>query len=47
MNLYIIIPAHNEDNYLSATLESLVNQSYLPKKLWWWMTIPPTILLQS
>lgn len=31
MNFYIIIPAHNEEDYIAQTLESLVNQS-LPAK---------------
>ncbi|MBD10060.1 MAG: glycosyl transferase family 2, partial [Flavobacteriaceae bacterium] len=33
MNFYIIIPAHNEDAFIGKTLESLVNQTLLPKKL--------------
>ncbi|APY08951.1 glycosyl transferase family 2 [Winogradskyella sp. J14-2] len=33
MNIYIIIPAHNEDNFIGKTLESLANQTLLPKKL--------------
>lgn len=33
MNYYIIIPAHNEEKYISRTLESLVNQSVLPSKV--------------
>ena len=31
MNFYIIIPAHNEEDYISKTLESLVLQTLLPK----------------
>ncbi|MFP4847150.1 glycosyltransferase family 2 protein [Winogradskyella sp. PE311] len=33
MNFYIIIPAHNEANFIGRTLESLVNQTNLPKKV--------------
>jgi glycosyltransferase involved in cell wall biosynthesis len=33
LNFYIIIPAHNEEASLGLTLDSLVNQSLLPKKL--------------
>ena len=33
MNFCIIIPAHNEANYIAKTLDSLVNQSLLPKQL--------------
>ena len=33
MNYYIVIPAHNEQEFISLTLESLVNQTVLPKKL--------------
>ena len=33
MDFYIVIPAHNEEKYLKQTLNSLVNQSHLPKKL--------------
>ena len=31
MNFYIIIPAHNEEAFISKTLESLVQQTLLPK----------------
>ncbi|WP_299102783.1 glycosyltransferase family 2 protein [uncultured Winogradskyella sp.] len=31
MNFYIIIPAHNEDDYIGKTLESLTQQTLLPK----------------
>lgn len=33
LNLYIIIPAHNEEDSIALTLESLVNQTLLPKKV--------------
>ena len=33
MNIYIIIPAHNEQAYLSQTLNSLLSQTLLPKKV--------------
>lgn len=33
MNFYIIIPAHNEEDYIGKTLESLVQQTLLPKAL--------------
>ena len=33
MNYHIIIPAHNEEAYLSYTLQSLVEQTFLPKKI--------------
>ena len=33
MNFYIIIPAHNEEDSIALTLDSLVRQSLLPKKL--------------
>lgn len=33
MNIYIIIPAHNEEDYIALMLESLVNQTYLPTKV--------------
>ncbi|MFL1895706.1 glycosyltransferase [Aquimarina sp. 2-A2] len=31
--IYIVIPAHNEEKFISKTLDSLVNQSLLPDKL--------------
>lgn len=31
MDIYIIIPAHNEEDYIGKTLESLVQQTLLPK----------------
>ncbi|MBT8395272.1 MAG: glycosyltransferase family 2 protein, partial [Bacteroidia bacterium] len=33
MNIYIVIPAHNEEDFLASMLESLVNQTILPKKV--------------
>lgn len=33
MNFYIVIPAHNEADSIGLTLESLANQSLLPKQL--------------
>ena len=33
MEYYVIIPAHNEADFLSSTLESVVKQSLLPKKV--------------
>jgi glycosyltransferase involved in cell wall biosynthesis len=33
MNYYIIIPAHNEEKFISLTLESLINQTVLPTKI--------------
>lgn len=33
MNFHIVIPAHNEEAYLSQTLQSLVAQTLLPKKI--------------
>src|SRR5690554_3583526 len=33
MDFQIIIPAHNEENHLSMTLQSLVEQTFLPKKI--------------
>ncbi|WP_346883013.1 glycosyltransferase [uncultured Algibacter sp.] len=33
MNFYIIIPAHNEESSVGLTLDSLVNQSLLPKQV--------------
>ena len=33
MNYYIVIPAHNEEDYLADTLNSVLRQSLLPKKV--------------
>ena len=33
MNFYIIIPAHNEEAFLEKTLQSLVEQTLLPKRI--------------
>jgi glycosyltransferase involved in cell wall biosynthesis len=33
MNYYIVIPAHNEEAFIALTLQSLVNQTVLPKKV--------------
>lgn len=33
MNFYIIIPAHNESSSIGVTLDSLINQTLLPKRL--------------
>lgn len=33
MNIYIVIPAHNEEDYIGKTLESLAAQTVLPKKV--------------
>ena len=33
MNYYIIIPAHNEAQFIGLTLDSLVNQTVLPSKI--------------
>ncbi|GIZ07350.1 glycosyltransferase family 2 protein [Flavobacterium sp. UMI-01] len=33
MNYYIVIPAHNEEEFIALTLESLVSQTHLPKKI--------------
>ncbi len=33
MNIYIIIPAYNEERQLKKTLQSLTEQSFIPKKI--------------
>jgi glycosyltransferase involved in cell wall biosynthesis len=33
MNFYIVIPAHNEGDFIALTLQSLISQSLLPKKV--------------
>ncbi|WP_162126362.1 glycosyltransferase [Flavobacterium phycosphaerae] len=33
MNYYIVIPSHNEEKHIGVTLQSLVEQTVLPKKL--------------
>ena len=33
MKYYVVIPAHNEEAFISLTLESIINQTILPKKL--------------
>jgi glycosyltransferase involved in cell wall biosynthesis len=33
MNYYIVIPAHNEEAFMALTLESLISQTVLPKKV--------------
>lgn len=33
MRIYIVIPAHNEGNFIGQTLESLTKQSLLPEKI--------------
>ncbi|TDE00462.1 glycosyltransferase family 2 protein [Flavobacterium sandaracinum] len=33
MNYYIVIPAHNEEDFIALTLNSLISQSVLPKKV--------------
>ncbi|MEC5165135.1 glycosyltransferase involved in cell wall biosynthesis [Flavobacterium sp. PL11] len=33
MNYYIVIPAHNEEQFIALTLESLISQTLLPKKI--------------
>ena len=33
MNLYIVIPAHNEEAFIALTLQSLISQTHLPKKV--------------
>jgi glycosyltransferase involved in cell wall biosynthesis len=33
MNYYIVIPAHNEEAFIALTLQSLISQTVLPKKI--------------
>ena len=33
MDFYIVIPCHNEASYIKQTLESLAQQTLLPKKV--------------
>jgi len=33
MNYYIVIPAHNEEAFISLTLQSLLEQTFLPSKI--------------
>ena len=33
MNIYIVVPAHNEEDCIAMMIESLANQTYLPKKV--------------
>ncbi|WP_417886477.1 glycosyltransferase family 2 protein [Zunongwangia sp.] len=33
MKIYIVIPAHNEAEFIGKTLQSLVSQTYLPQKI--------------
>jgi glycosyltransferase involved in cell wall biosynthesis len=33
MNYYIVIPAHNEEAFIALTLQSLLSQTLLPKKI--------------
>ncbi|TDE42465.1 glycosyltransferase family 2 protein [Flavobacterium rhamnosiphilum] len=33
MNYYIVIPAHNEEAFIALTLDSLISQTILPKKI--------------
>jgi len=33
MRIYIVIPAHNEEEFLHQTLESLAEQTFLPQKV--------------
>jgi glycosyltransferase involved in cell wall biosynthesis len=30
---YIVIPAHNEEQFIALTLDSLISQTLLPKKV--------------
>ena len=33
MNYYIVIPSHNEEKYIAQTLQSIIGQTVLPKKV--------------
>lgn len=33
MNIYIVIPTYNEETFISLTLNSLLSQTFLPKKI--------------
>src|SRR5699024_1257646 len=33
LRFYIVIPAHNEENFIEHTLQSLANQTFLPQKI--------------
>ncbi len=33
MNIYIVIPAYNEEAFIAKTLQSLVEQTFLPKRI--------------
>jgi len=33
MKYYIVIPAHNEETFIALTLQSLISQTHLPKKV--------------
>lgn len=33
MHYYIVIPTHNEEAFIALTLQSLVEQTVLPKKI--------------
>jgi len=33
MNYYIVIPSHNEEKFIALTLQSLIEQTVLPKKI--------------
>ena len=33
MDYYIVIPAHNEEKYIEQTIQSIIEQTFLPKKM--------------
>ncbi|MEM9143872.1 MAG: glycosyltransferase family 2 protein, partial [Bacteroidota bacterium] len=33
MKYYVIIPAHNEEAFLASTLESVISQTLLPRRV--------------